>query len=148
MNKIWIIIGVAALLVVGIGLVSCKAHHWGHKMHGGKMLTWMAEKASKKLDLDDNQKVKLDALVQKYQPRFEEVREKHREAGEILIVEFKKDTFSRKAFESLMNDKKTDIHELAFEFLSEFHAILTPEQREKATEHMKKHMERHKKWHK
>ena len=145
MNKTWIIIGIVTLLLIGGVYTFKKMHHWHHGMHNGKMLTWMAEKASKKLDLNDEQKERLDALVNKYQPLFQEIHDKHRKAGETLIAEFKKENFSREAFE-LNKAQKPDMHDLVFDFLTEFHAILTPEQRQKASDHIAKHMERHKKW--
>ena len=144
MNKIWIIIGiVVAVLVVG-GLVVKKIHNAHHGMHGGKMITWMAEKVAKKLDLTDEQKSRLDALVKEYQPRFEEIHTQHRDSARKIAAEFRKDTLTREALEALhQNQNQPDIHELIYDFLAEFHAILTPEQRDQAADHVLEHMERH-----
>lgn len=148
-KKIWVIVAIFVLVAGGVFIFVKKSHRY--MMHGkdtGKILEYMADKAERKLDLTAGQKIELDQLVELYTPRFDKARENHRKAVELFLNDFTKEKMSRMSIEaSLKKAGLADLnaHGLYYEFLSEFHAILTPEQRKKLSDKIIKHMEHHRK---
>jgi len=148
-KKIWIFVAIFVLVAGGIFIFVKKSHRYMmHGMDTGKILEYMADKAERKLDLTADQKIRLDQLVELYTPRIDEARKNHEKAMEIFLDDFTKEKMSRMSIEISLKKaglEKLDFHGLYYEFVSDFHAILTPEQRKKLVDKMKKHMEYHRK---
>ena len=106
----------------------CRSHSASHKAD------FMVDYISEALDLDDNQRAHLDGIKEEF---LEKAKEMHARK-EAMHAEFKaellKEQIDQKRIKELIAQKHEHMNEiidLAVERLAEFHATLTPEQKEK-----------------
>ena len=131
--------GLLSILAVG----GC---HHRHCHRDGKMSLEKMEKIAKrignKLDFTNEQHTKLKALVNRVYKDLPDYRSKRKAVHEQINVQIANDTFDKVAVDKSIREMEKDVptmREVVVSALAEFHAILTPEQRLKAAEHMKKH---------
>jgi Spy/CpxP family protein refolding chaperone len=139
-----LIILAVLLLLIAIFMTRCSSHRF-HSQSPEKKAEWVVQKISNELDLDDNQKTKLDEIKS-------EVLAKHRNFSGVkseLWDEVYNQVHSEKIDEEKLNTlfaKKEaqfqDMRVFSVGKFAEFHAMLTPEQRDKLAEKMTKFKER------
>lgn len=101
---------------------------------------FIIEMLTEDLNLSENQKAQVERLKGEVKEKMES-NKPHMESGlEELAVEFKKDQLDKNKLKELSNKReqnKEDMKEFMMEKLSEFHSILTPDQRSKVVDNMK-----------
>jgi len=140
-------------LLTGISLVgslallgsfgACHAH-FGHGYHhhfDARHIEKIANRIASRLDLDDGQKVRFQALTDKVVARMTEIHKQHGKLPDAVIAQFESDRFDRQALNSALQGHEQfmrENREFAVSTLEEFHSILTPQQRAKVVEFIKK----------
>ena len=124
-----LIVGVAGV----IGLLSWGAHaHWSHGHH---RTDWIA----KRLSLDDQQKVKLEAIHEAMRQAREEFRDERASLFDELEAQIKSDQLDQAKVLQLFEQRLNRMNQAAPQIIAkvaELHATLTPEQKAKIIEHL------------
>lgn len=134
-------IGVGVAMV--IGLLSWGAH--AHRSHGHHRIDWIA----KRLKLDDQQKVKLEAVHEAMQQAREEFRDERAGLLDEVTAQIKSDQLDQAKVLQLVEQRLTRMNQAAPQIIAkvaELHATLTPEQKAEVIEHldhMKERMQDH-----
>jgi Spy/CpxP family protein refolding chaperone len=125
----------AALLFSG-----CRSHSPDHKAE------FMVDYISEALDLNDNQRAHLDDIKEEFLAKAKEMHARK----EAMHAEFKSELLKEqidqqrmKALIAQKRDQMTEIMDLAVARLAEFHATLTPEQKEKLVAKIEYFHEKH-----
>jgi len=134
-----VVVGVAMV----IGLLSWGAHaHWSHRHN---RVDWIA----KRLKLDDQQKVKLEAIQEAIQQARKESRDQRAELLNEVEAQIKSDQLDQAKVLQLVEQRLTLIDQAAPQIIAkvaELHASLTPEQKAeviKHLDHIKERMQDH-----
>ncbi len=126
--------GVLSVAALGFALQGCKHGPWGH--HSPEQRAEYAVKhIASKLDLNDEQKAKLEKIKDEVVAKFKEERGKSKGMHEQALALWKQDTVNRADVEKLFagrEDHMKTMRPFIIDKLIEFHGILTPEQRAKA----------------
>lgn len=140
---------IVGLSLIGIpllaGLGACSHPHFGHhcsRKSPEKHVQKIADKIAWKLDMTDDQKVKLDQLADKVTKKIPEFRENKKNTGDAVLKQFESETFNRKEMEEVSRKNSEaikDFQNFALDSFEEFHSILTTEQRKKVAEKIKDH---------
>lgn len=133
------------VLITGIaGLGFAKGYYDKHRLHGP--LGFLMEMAVKDLDLSDQQKTEVNKLKDEIQAKMDSRKKEDRKVEmEEMMQMFRGDTFDKTKALELMKKHDADREEMRQFMLDEtakFHAILTPEQRNKAVDKMKEFHEK------
>lgn len=145
--KAALIIPAAIVATIGLAnIVGCTGHfHKFHKKGDFKMHEAMKKKIAKELDLTEEQQAKLDAIHEVVKSQCPSQKETHQEMFEDFKTEIRKDTLDQDVIKQMMAHKHERINEikpLVMEKIVEFHACLTPEQKETLISHMEKFHEK------
>ncbi len=135
-TTIGILIGILILATAG-AIVYARAGHFVP----GLMLDGMKARMIENLELTPDQVEKVEAIINEIKDRIPDMREHHRGIHEVFARQFASETFDQEAIKSTLEEKLIelkDITDFMIAKVSEFHKILTPEQREKLIEHMQK----------
>jgi Spy/CpxP family protein refolding chaperone len=147
-----VIIISAVVITIVILLAACRSkfsHCWAHG-DPEKKVNWITKKISSELDLNDTQKEKLNSIKEEILAKHSEFKSTNKREEHLnrFLEEIKKDSLDREFLVEISDEKMQHFEEIrsfAVEKLIEFHAILTPEQKEKLAE---KITEFHEKFHK
>jgi protein CpxP len=139
LTKITLITGV--ILTVLIILAACRSkisHCWAHG-DPEKRAKWICNKITSELDLDDAQKVQLNRIKEEILAKHREFKSESKQDEHVqrFLTEVTKDSLDRNFLLEVTDEKMRQLDEMrAFlvDKLVEFHAMLTPEQKEKLTE--------------
>ncbi len=128
------------VLITGIaGLGFAKGFYDKHRPHGP--LGFLMEMAVKDLDLTDQQRNEVAKLKDEIQAKMDSRKKEDRKAEmEEMMQMFRGDTFDKTKALELMKKRDAEREEMRNFMLDEtakFHAILTPDQRNKAVDKMK-----------
>lgn len=150
MNKMALIIGILAVVVVG-ALLYAGFYPKSSFAHGnGGFVGCMIEKFADDLELNTQQREQLVQIVEAVKSKHQEMHALHAAEKKDLIVELRSQEIDRDKLDSIYSNTKHRFDEmydlLASRFL-EFHKTLTPEQREKLIAEMEKHQKRHHRFH-
>lgn len=122
--------------------LGCGSYH--HRSYGDR-IEYLVKKVSGYLDLNKEQKKRVNAIKDEIMVEGKKMRSIHRELGDAIIKQFSADSFDEKSVATLLqkheNSRKT-FQQFLLKKTAEFHAILNPEQREKAVDKMKKFRKR------
>ena len=147
MVKNLIIIGVIAG-VIGLGIVGCR-HGFSHNRSPEKKAEYIVAKISSKLDLDENQKTRLnkikDEILEEAKPHRESKEEFRREAMELL----RSDKITEEGVEKLVAKKEAAYKEMKpfiIKKIVEFHSILNTDQKNKLADKMEEFHRKYKRW--
>lgn len=125
---------VVAGAAVVIGLLSWGAYaHRSH--HGHHKVEWIA----KQLNLDDEQKAKLDAVHEAMQQAREEFRKERVELFHEMAAQIKSDQLDQAKLLQLFEQRQAVMSQVAPQVIAkiaELHMMLTPEQKIKVIEHL------------
>ena len=112
-----------ALLFTG-----CRSHSPDHKAE------FMVDYISEALDLNDNQRAHLDGIKEEFLAKAKEMHAKKEAMHAEFKAELLKEQIDQQRMKELIaqkRDQMTEIMDLAVVRLAEFHATLSPEQKEK-----------------
>jgi len=105
----------------------------------GLVLDGMKARMIENLELTPDQVERVEAIIEEIKAEIPDMREHHQGIHEEFARQFANDTFDQEAVKSTLEEKLVELKALT-DFMiakvSEFHKILTPEQREKLVEHM------------
>ena len=126
----------AALLFSG-----CRSHSPDHKAE------FMVDYISETLDLNDNQRAHLDGIKEEFLAKAKEMHARKEAMHTEFKAELLKEEIDQQRVKALIAQKRehmTEIIDLAVVRLAEFHATLTPEQKEKLVDKLEYFHEKHK----
>lgn len=144
MKKRIFIIPTVLVLLGTVALTACNRHHHDPE----DKAEWMVHKISKKLDLDDNQKAKLEDVKVELMKHHKEHRDSKAEMMDKLILEVQKPQLDEALLMDMVNQHKTRIEQAApgvIEKLVVFHASLNAEQKSEIVEKLQKFKKHHNK---
>ncbi|MDH4262052.1 MAG: Spy/CpxP family protein refolding chaperone [Spirochaetia bacterium] len=144
-KKVLILTG--SLIVIG-GLLFSSCHRWGHHRGMSKeKIVWFQKHLASKLDLNSDQKIKLEQIANRFIDKIPEWNQRKMKISDVMTKTFESDTFDalplNTEFDS-MQKHMIEMKTMSIQALADFHAILTPEQRKKLVEIMKKHQKHYK----
>ena len=132
-------------LIIGIAtLTACNRHHNNPEDRA----EWMVHKISKKLDLDDSQKAKLEDVKVELMQHHKEHRANKAEMMDKLLLEVQKPKLDEAFLLDMVNQHKARVEQAApgvIDKLVIFHASLNTEQKEELVEKLEKFKKHHKK---
>ncbi|MBM4256148.1 MAG: periplasmic heavy metal sensor [Deltaproteobacteria bacterium] len=130
-----IIAGVATV----IGALSWGAYaHRGHGRHG---VEWVA----KRLNLDEQQKVKLEAIHQAIKQARQEFRNERTQLFDEIVAQIESNQLDQTKVLQLFEQRQAALSQVAPQIVArvaELHATLTPEQKTKVIDHLERMRER------
>ncbi len=143
-----IIFSTAAVSLLSFLLLGgCKRHHFWHASPE-KRIDFMFDHISDELDLTDDQNRALERIKQEVLAKKDQHKDAREAIYQTLLRQVKSNRVHQAALNTLMEEKETEFKEMrsfAIEKFTEFHAILTPDQRTELAAHMEK---MHDKFHK
>ncbi|MCB1193276.1 MAG: Spy/CpxP family protein refolding chaperone [Leptospiraceae bacterium] len=119
-----------------------------HKMSPEKKAEKIVEKLSSNLNLDDEQKQKLNQIKDEVVAKMKANMKNRGSFSKEFAEDIKSDTLNKEKLLQFLKDradKRNSMHEFMVDKFIEFHAILNPEQREKLAEKIEKFGNRFKK---
>jgi protein CpxP len=132
-------LAIVAGVAVVIGLLSWGAYaHWGHRHN---RVDWIA----KRLNLDEQQKTKLEAVHEAMQQAREEVKKERAELFDEIVAQVKSDQLDQAKVLQMFEQRQAAMRQVAPQVIAriaELHATLTPEQKTKIVEHLERMKER------
>ena len=112
----------------------------------GLIFDGMKARMIENLELTPEQVEKVEAIIDEIKDQIPDMRNHHQGIHEEFARQFTADTFDQDAVKSALEKKLVELKSMT-DFMvnkvSEFHEILTPEQREKLIEHMNEIRENH-----
>jgi Spy/CpxP family protein refolding chaperone len=134
-TTIGILVGVLLLVTAG-AIVYARAGSFVP----GLMLDGMKARMIENLELTTGQVDSIEAIIEEIKAEIPDMREHHRGIHDEFARQFTNDTFDQEAIKTTLEEKLVELKgmtDFMITKVSEFHAILTPEQREKLVEHMR-----------
>ena len=133
------ILGRVLMFVAGTGLIAmslgaCRRHCGGHGPISEKHLTYISKKLASKLDLDDAQKAKLESIKTEIAAKLGTFKSMRKDVQLELVNQLKSDKFDDQKVAKLFESKEkewVETRKFLTAKMSEFHAMLKPEQRKK-----------------
>lgn len=127
-------------LIAIAGLAGCR--RGAHLIRNPeKRVEWIVNHISKELDLNDAQKAKLKIMAQDIKAKHKAMRAENAQNFDQFTAQIRKDKLDMNVINSLIDKKHETMQQIrpfALEKLTEFHAMLTPEQRNKLADKMEK----------
>src|SRR4029079_18370936 len=120
-------------------------HHRGGSM-GKEFLEYRLDKLSKELNLNDEQKAKLDTFKQDLENTMDQKREKHEEIHKMVKEELSKDNADFEKIRPMIDQQIDSVAQSAHEFVGrvgDFYNDLTPDQKKILKEHIMERMGGH-----
>jgi len=145
LHKILLGAGILSLFA-GLLFSSC---HWRSHHHGmsKEKIDWFQKHLASRLDLNADQKVKLGEIAKRFSDKIPEWKNRRVKMADVMIQNFGAENLDAKAIQTELDSMQqhfTEMKPMIVQAISEFHAILTPEQRKKFVEIMKKRHEKYK----
>lgn len=144
MLKKGLYLAVVSILLSGIWIISgC-----GHRPHGDRA-EWMTEKIVSELELDEAQKKQLNSFRDELKEKRQELRNSRSTIEEELIAQLRNEKIDQEHLKEVIAKEEVKLNEMVSTFVTQlaaFHDSLTPEQRTKLAEMLKKwdnHRQKH-----
>lgn len=140
-----LILIVLTILLTAAFMAGCSRYQFHSKSPENKA-EWIVKKISSELDLDDNQKAKLDKIKSEILAKHQNFGGMKSEIWNEVLSQVKTEKIDEEKLNALLTDKETQFREMHTFMVSkfvEFHAILTPEQRIELAEKMTKFKEKY-----
>jgi Spy/CpxP family protein refolding chaperone len=138
-KKSKILIPIAVLSIVGgMALHGCRSHrHCGSPEKNAERIV---KKISRELDLNDQQKQKLDNIKDDILVKRNEFKGTREQIFNQILNQVESNKVDQEALKNMLESneaKMKDMHGFLIEKFAEFHSILTPDQRTKLADKMK-----------
>ena len=140
--KLLVVVLIALVIAACILFVGCShrkfGHHYFTKFHDKKG-DWIVKKISKELNLNENQKNELNRIKDEITAKHQEMKSTKKDMFNTVLVQIKAENIDKEKLNQLFEDKHLHMEKLKpfiIEKFTEFHDILTPEQRTKLAEKM------------
>ena len=146
---LWLAIPVVVVAILfGAHAAQSFGYHGFHHRGGmGKdFLEYRLDKLSKELNLNDDQKAKLDTFKQDMETAMDQKREKHEEIHKMVKEELSKDTPDFEKIRPMIDQQIDSMAQSAHEFVGrvgDFYKDLTPEQKKILKDHIMERMGSH-----
>jgi protein CpxP len=138
-SKLFIILVVISVVAAGC----CHRFYRNHCMPSHKKAAqWIIKKLSKNLDLNEEQKKELNRIKDEISAKHQQLKSDHQEILNAVLLQIKNDKVDEAALNEIFDSKEEKIKEMRsflIAKLAEFHSILTPAQRDKLAQHIKKY---------
>ncbi|MDX1699109.1 MAG: Spy/CpxP family protein refolding chaperone [Melioribacteraceae bacterium] len=143
MSRKKIIIGgsIVTLLLVGLIATGCKHRACHFNKSPEEKIEYFVEHVSDELDLTEQQEAKVKNLAEEVHSKIENQKSTTHEVYSTLLGEIKNSSVDKEKLSSVIDNKMNNINEMKPFFIdkfTEFHQILTPEQRNELAEKMEK----------
>lgn len=141
-----LIVAAILLLLIAAFIGGCSKHRF-HKASPEKKAEWVTKKIASELDLDDAQRAKLDAIKNDLLAKHKSLKGSKEEVWNEVSGQIKSDNVDQDKLNAMFEGKETEFKEMrafAVQKFSEFHAVLTLEQRQTLIEKVDKF---HDRWH-
>ena len=131
------------MLALGVGTVLFAGCH-GHGRHGGdphKKADKIVDKMKNKLELNQDQEVKARKIAHEVADRAAEFRAMRKEVRQEALLQLRAAAVDEGALNQNLENQEAKFKELRtfmIQKFAEFHAVLTPEQREKLAAYLEK----------
>lgn len=145
---IWGSIGLLATVFLLVGFMACDREHTGALCFRGdagtpeERVAHVKQWVSKKLELTEEQQVELERMLTAMADKHATMRGTHTDFKKAFIDELRKEQVRPEDLKQLIEAKRPhfdEILDLAAENLAAFHAMLTPQQREKLIAALESH---------
>jgi protein CpxP len=140
------IVIIPALLLIGFGALMIGCHHKFHHKHihiwKKKGAERMIKKLSRKLDLTEEQEAKVEEIHKEIKAKHQGLKGGHAGMFQSILDQVKSDEVNKETLNKMFDEKKVHIEEMRsfmIEKFTEFHGMLTPEQRKKLVDIMVEH---------
>lgn len=136
-RKIILSVILVIIIITGIAGVSV-AQKMRQFRHDGPLF-FMMERMSKELNLDDKQKAEMDKIRDEIKAKMESKRQDKKKDMTDFENLFKQNSINKDELKQLVSKHEQDREEMKDFYMDEFikfHALLTPEQRQKAVDKM------------
>ena len=143
MKKRFVWGAIVSLLIIVSGVMACR-HHSGHGFDKFA-LEAMNKRIASELDLNESQQASLESITAEFKAKMEEMHAGSKERRIQAADMIRQDAIDRETVDQMIaehRDKLLELADLAADRLIAFHAVLTPEQREKIADHIKSHADK------
>ena len=143
MSRKKLIIGGSILTILLFGLIAkgCKHRAYHFSKSPEEKIEFFVEHVSDELDLTEQQEAKVKNLAEEVHSTMESQKSTTHEIYTTILGEIKKNSVDKDKLNSVIDAKMNDFNEMKpfiIDKFSEFHNILTPEQRNELAEQMEK----------
>jgi len=141
MKNFKVISSVAAVLIFGLVFSGCGRWGW-HNKSPEKKIAYVMEKISSELDLTSEQQIKLEGIKNAIVTAVKEAKKDQDKIHSDAIALVRKDKITNAEVEEFFNIREAKyriLKPVLVEQFKQFHAMLTPEQREKFAVIAEKH---------
>ena len=131
-----------------LGFAGCKPHDLfhGNPKFRAKMGKMMLEHVAGELDLTETQKAELEKIHADIKAKHESVHDKKKSKIETVLDQVRQDSLDREKLSAVFDGKQQcveDMQPFLMDKFSEFHAVLTPEQRNKLADKLEEFHTKH-----
>jgi len=134
--------GIFAIIgILGFTLSAC-----GHNHNPEEKAEWMVHKITRKLDLNEDQQTKLQAVADEFIQHHRAQRQNKQQHMESLLAEIRKPEIDKAVLTQMFEQHQADIAQLApriIDKLAIFHASLDSEQKEKLAKKLEYFQKKH-----
>lgn len=137
------LLAATAVMFIGAAVMGCGRPH---PPSPEKRADWIVKKVSSKLDLNADQKAKLNTIKEEVLARMKEESAGREKTGREALALVKSGKIDAASVNKLFDEREAAMKRLKpffVEKIVEFHAMLTPEQRTTLADYMEKH---HRRW--
>jgi len=138
-TTIGILVGILILATAG-AIVYARANSFVP----GLMLDGIKARMVKHLNLTPDQEERVEAIIEEIKAEIPDMHENHQRIHDEFARQFANDTFDEEVIKRALEEKLTELKDMTdfmIAKISEFHKILTPEQREKFLAYMQEFRE-------
>ncbi len=146
---IWVSVGLLASLFLVVGFMACDGSRTAcFRGHGGtpeEKVAWVNQWVTKKLDLNATQQAELTRMLTEMADKHAALHAMRSDFRQDFLDELRKEQLRPEELKQLVESRRPAFEEmldLAARNLAAFHAMLTPEQREKLVAGLEAHRER------
>lgn len=134
-------LGLAVMGFVSLGMASAAFSGCRHHRSPEKRAEWVVKKISSELDLTDVQVAKLNSIKDEFLAERKAHEGKRKVAVDEFLKQVRSDKMDTAKLQSIVDDRKLHMDQMGPKLvarIAEFHAMLTPEQRNKAADKLQK----------
>ena len=142
---LFIILGLVFCAFLAAGFFGCqraRSHSFTGEAYAEKKVDAIKKELTRKLELSETQAAQVDRILATMKNKRDEIRGMHQEMRAAFLDELRKDQVSPGQIKQLIESRRPVFDEMITmlsQGISDFHGILTPEQREKLIAEIESH---------